>query len=143
MKGLPLFLARTLVAGFDATPDEVRRYLPEGVRDALLELGILETAGENLRSTVLLLPGYGFYVAADRGPPARAGVPGAGLRDVRGGEPVAAVCGDVREVAMREFAGVGDGGRFRGAGGEPVCGPGDGDRYWRLGRRRMRGSTAR
>ncbi|MBL8214221.1 MAG: methyltransferase [Bryobacterales bacterium] len=66
-EGLPLFLARTLVAGFDATPAEVRRYWPDPVRDSLLELGIFEPHGENLRSTVMVLPGFGFIVAADRG----------------------------------------------------------------------------
>ncbi len=66
-EGLALFLARTLVAGFDATPEQVRRYLPDPVRDALVELGILEPHEDNLRSTVLILPGFGFYVAADRG----------------------------------------------------------------------------
>jgi SAM-dependent methyltransferase len=67
-EGLPLFVARLLMAGFPATVEEQERYLPDGVRAALLELGILEELPDgSVQSVVMVHPAYGFYVASDRG----------------------------------------------------------------------------
>ncbi|HUQ95043.1 MAG TPA: methyltransferase [Bryobacteraceae bacterium] len=68
--GLPIFLARTLFGGFLAAREEAERYLPTNVSAALFELGILEAVpGDNarVRTTVLLHPANGIFVAADRG----------------------------------------------------------------------------
>lgn len=67
---LPLFLARTFIAGYPAIPAHVDRFLPPSVTAALRALGILEPVPAepaNLRATVLLIPSQGFFIAADRG----------------------------------------------------------------------------
>jgi SAM-dependent methyltransferase len=67
---LPLFLARTFIAGYPAIPQHVERFLPQPVTAALRELGTLEPVPDkpaDLRATVLLIPSRGFFIAADRG----------------------------------------------------------------------------